>query len=165
MSPPALVGLFDGRRRDLSPLHKSAHFLQFALHIVFASAAYLPDNCACFGQISVKSQEIHPVPKRVNVRFVVQGQADRGGGIHLPLMVVFCFRLTPTRSHFPPKRANAPVPVVSVVVVQRAVGIDVADVVGVRRIRRNKMYPKRFTLSHDPAFSTRLTYTSRQAQV
>ena len=44
-------------------------------------------------------------------------------------------------------------------------GIDVADVVGVRRIRRNKMYPKRFTLSHDPAFSTRLTYTSHQAQV
>lgn len=90
---------------------------------------------------------------------------DRGGGIHLPLMVVFCFRLMPTRSHFPPKRANAPVPIPRVVVVQRAVGIDVADVVGVRRIRRNKMYPKRFTLSHDPAFSTWLTYTSHQAQV
>ena len=57
------------------------------------------------------------------------------------------------------------VPVVSVVVVQRAIGIDVADVLRVRRIRRNKMYPKRFTLSHDPAFSTQLTYTSRQAQV
>ena len=78
VSPPALIGLFDGRRRDLSPLHKSAHFLQFALHIVFASAADLPYNCACFGQISVKSQEIHPVPKRVNVCFIVQGQADRG---------------------------------------------------------------------------------------
>ena len=58
--------------------------------------------------------------------------------MHLPLMVVFCFRLMPTRSHFPPKRANAVVPVVRVVVVQRTVGIDVADVVGVRRIRRAK---------------------------
>ena len=44
----------------------------------------------------------------------------------------------PTRSHFPSKRANAPVPVVRVVVVQRTIGIDVADVVGVRRIRRIK---------------------------
>lgn len=49
-----------------------------------------------------------------------------------------------THSQFPSKRANAPVPVVSVVVVQRAIGVDVADVVGVRRIRRNKAYPERF---------------------
>lgn len=78
VSPPAFVRLFDGRRYDFAPLHKSAHFLQFALHIVLASAAHLPDYRARFGQVSVKSQEIHPVPKRVNVRFVVQGQADRG---------------------------------------------------------------------------------------
>lgn len=70
---------------------------------------------------------------------------DSGDGIHLPLMMVFCFRLAPTRSRVPSKRANAPVPVVSVVVVQRAVRVDVADVVRVRRIRRNKMYPKRFS--------------------
>ena len=53
----------------------------------------------------------------------------------------------PTRSHSPPKRANAIVAVVRVVVVQRAVRIDVADVVGVRRIRRIKMYPERFSSS------------------
>ena len=47
-----------------------------------------------------------------------------------------------TRSDFsPPKRAHADVPVPRVVVVQRAVRIDVADVVGVRRIRRYRAYP------------------------
>ena len=45
------------------------------------------------------------------------------------------------------KRAQALVAVVRVVVVQRAVRIDVADVVGVRRIRRIKMYPERFSSS------------------
>ena len=99
MSPPAFIGLFNGRRRDLAPLYKPAHLLQFALHIVLATAAHLPDNCARFGQIRMKAQEINTVPQRVNVRFVVQ----------------------------------------------RTVGIDVADVVGVRRIRRIKMYPERFS--------------------
>ena len=93
-------------------------------------------------------------------------RCHRGGGMRLPLIVVLCFSAVGLLIRgIPPKRANAPVPVVSVVVVQRAIGIDVADVVGVRRIRRNKMYPKRFTLSHDPASSTRLTYTLLPAQV
>ena len=48
---------------------------------------------------------------------------------------------------FHQSRAHAVVAVVRVVVVQRAVRIDVADVVGVRRIRRIKMYPERFSSS------------------
>ena len=47
-----------------------------------------------------------------------------------------------TRTDFcPPKRAHAPRAVVRIVVVQRAVRIDVADVVRVRRVRRNRAYP------------------------
>ena len=41
----------------------------------------------------------------------------------------------------PPKRAHAVVPVPRVVVVQGAVRVDDADVVGVRRIRRYRAYP------------------------
>ena len=52
------------------------------------------------------------------------------------------FRLT--QSQFPSERANAPVTVVRVVVVQRAIGIDVAHVVGVRH---DKAYPERFSNS------------------
>ena len=44
----------------------------------------------------------------------------------------------------PPKRAHAVVPVPRVVVVQGTVRIDVADVVGVRRIRRYRAYPMLF---------------------
>lgn len=66
--------------------------------------------------------------------------------MRLPLIVVLCFSAVGLLIRgIPPKRANAPVAVVRVVVVQRAVRIDVADVVGVRRIRRFKMYPERFS--------------------
>jgi hypothetical protein len=57
----------------------------------------------------------------------------------------------PTRSNYPPKRANAIVAVESVVVVQRAGRVDVAHVAGVRRIGRFKMHPKRL---HTLALST-----------
>ena len=67
--------------------------------------------------------------------------SHRGGGIYLPLIVVLCFRpFGLLVLGVPPKRANAPVAVVRVVVVQRAGGIDVADVV---RIGRYKAYPKK----------------------
>jgi len=48
------------------------NLLQFALHIVLATVAHLPDYCARFGQIRMKAQEINTVSQRVNVRFVVQ---------------------------------------------------------------------------------------------
>ena len=57
------------------------------------------------------------------------------------MIVVLCFRpFGLLVLGVPPKRANAPVAVVRVVVVQRAGGIDVADVV---RIGRYKAYPKK----------------------
>ena len=63
------------------------------------------------------------------------------GGIRPPLWVVLCFRPFGLLNRgFPPKRANAVVAIVRVVPVHRAGGIDVADVV---RIRRYKAYPKK----------------------
>lgn len=48
-----------------------------------------------------------------------------------------------TRSDFlPPKRTHAVVTVVRIVVVQTTVRIDIANIVGVRRVRRGRAYPK-----------------------
>ena len=64
------------------------------------------------------------------------------------MMMGLCFRRTGySVSVNPSKRQDADVAVVRVVVVLAAVRIDVADVVGVRRIRRIKMYPERFSSS------------------
>ena len=57
------------------------------------------------------------------------------------MIVVLCFSAVGLLIRgIPPKRANAPVAVVRVVPVHRAGGIDVADVV---RIRRYKPHPKK----------------------
>ena len=64
-----------------------------------------------------------------------------GGGIRFPLMMVLCFPPFGVLNRgVPSERANAVVAVVRVVVVQRAGGIDVADVV---RVGRYKAHPKK----------------------
>ena len=102
----------------------------------------LPSQCFIIGprRAPVAGRKLVPVGLASPILYL-PSRCHRGGGMRLPLMMVLCFQpsglLVPG---VPSKRANAPVAVVRVVPVHRAGGIDVADVV---RIRRYKPHPKK----------------------
>lgn len=107
-----------------------------------ASVLRLPLQCFIIGprHAPAAGRKLVPVGLASPILYL-PSFCHHGGGMRLPLIVVLCFPpfgvLNPG---VPPKRANAPVAVVRVVVVQRAGGIHVADVV---RVRRYKSHPKK----------------------
>ena len=77
VSPPSLIRLFNRLFVDTSRRSKIGKLLQFPLHVVFTAAAHLADNCARFGQVRMKAQEINTVFQWVNVRFRIQRKPAR----------------------------------------------------------------------------------------
>lgn len=77
-------------------------------------------------------------------------------------MVVSVFGVKPTQSQLSPERTDSPVAIVSVVVVQSAIGVDIAGIVGVGSY---KAHPKRFYLPLSLFFHAKAMYFTSQANL